>query len=351
MNVMQRVQGNKRWHTIDMLKGLAIICVILSHVQLTGAERLALLAPFWMWMAVPVFMVLIGFNYASSAEKVLQQHAQWFERDFFIRKLTRYLYPFLIAEMVEICWMLYRKVPLHSMIRSVLSGGCGPGGYYNSMLFQLLVLFPLLYSAMQRRRQMLWGLILLNLGYELICTLLKVSDAFYRLCIFRYIGALAVGIAVWQHRDMLMEKSRENRSLLPETMTLMGIVFLYATCYGGYQRVLFLKWHNTSLYSIPLAFGIIVLTMRCETSVSRFVLNLLTPLRYLGKASYHVFLTQMIYFNFPLSKMIYERIGGGWNGTLLSIIIDCAICVSIGCIFYQLMQNVSSRRKLASKRQ
>lgn len=65
----QLVQWNHRWHTVDMLKGVAIICVILSHVQLTVAQRYILLAPFWMWMAVPVFMVLSGFNFAASIEK------------------------------------------------------------------------------------------------------------------------------------------------------------------------------------------------------------------------------------------------------------------------------------------
>lgn len=307
----QTDQRHERWYIVDMLKGAAAICVILSHVQLTEAQRRILLAPFWMWMAVPVFMVLSGFNFAASLEKMQQRSEEWFERPFFMRKLTRFLYPFFIAEVVEVCWMLHLKVPLQSIMHSVLSGGCGPGGYYNSMLFQLLIIFPLLYAAMQHRQQMLWGFILLNLGYELICSLLKVSDAFYRLCIFRYIGALAVGIALWQHRDMLMEKSRENRSLLPEMMTLIGILFLYATCYGGYQRVLFLKWHNTSLYSIPLALGIICLALRRETHMSSFVLKLSAPLRYLGQASYHVFLVQMIYFDFPCSKMIYQKMRAG----------------------------------------
>lgn len=343
----QLAQWNDRWHTVDMLKGVAIICVVLSHVQLTGAQRYILLAPFWMWMAVPVFMVLSGFNFAASIEKAHQRPIKWFSAPLFMRKLTRFLYPFIIVEVVECCWLLHLEVPWQNIIHNVLSGGYGPGGYYNSMLIQLVIIFPLLYAAMEHRPGMLWAAILANLGYELICTLLKVSEAFYRLCILRYLGAIAVGISLWQHRDMLMEKSRENRSLLPEVMAIMGILFLYATCYGGYQRVLFLRWHNTSLYSIPLAFGIICLTLRYETSVSPLKLKISAPLRYLGKASYHVFLTQMIYFDLPWSKTIYQRIEGEKFGVFLSVIIDCAICVAVGCTFYRVMQIASGSRKPA----
>ncbi|MCD2136738.1 OpgC domain-containing protein [Salinicoccus halitifaciens] len=58
----------KRNYNIDILKGLAIIAVILIH-SLPDEMLLAILSPFYIWQAVPVFMLLAGYNTAQSFQR------------------------------------------------------------------------------------------------------------------------------------------------------------------------------------------------------------------------------------------------------------------------------------------
>ena len=47
-----------RQRSVDFLKGICILLVIFTHCTWTEAERLKYLFPFWVDMAVPVFMIL-----------------------------------------------------------------------------------------------------------------------------------------------------------------------------------------------------------------------------------------------------------------------------------------------------
>ena len=61
--------GYTRYHSIDCLKGICIVFVVLTHYAWTEQQRLQLLFPFWIDMAVPVFMILSGFVFAKSFQK------------------------------------------------------------------------------------------------------------------------------------------------------------------------------------------------------------------------------------------------------------------------------------------
>ncbi|MDN6196053.1 MAG: acyltransferase family protein, partial [Atopostipes suicloacalis] len=50
-----------RIQSIDYLKAFAIVLVILTHA-LTKTQRLKIAGPFWISMAVPIFMIISGFT-------------------------------------------------------------------------------------------------------------------------------------------------------------------------------------------------------------------------------------------------------------------------------------------------
>ena len=54
---------------LDSTKGLAILMVIITHFEWTTAERQALLFPFWISMAVPLFMLVTGYVTAASYDR------------------------------------------------------------------------------------------------------------------------------------------------------------------------------------------------------------------------------------------------------------------------------------------
>lgn len=69
----------QRIMAIDYLKSIAVILVILTHA-LSKKQRLKIAGPFWISMAVPIFMILSGFTNSLSADKIKLVHLSNFTR-------------------------------------------------------------------------------------------------------------------------------------------------------------------------------------------------------------------------------------------------------------------------------
>ena len=61
--------GTERNYAADILKGIGIVFVVITHFSWSSTERRIYLFPFWIDMAVPVFMIISGFAHSASFEK------------------------------------------------------------------------------------------------------------------------------------------------------------------------------------------------------------------------------------------------------------------------------------------
>ncbi len=142
---MNKVERN---HTIDVLKGVCIIFVIITHCNFSDAQRSWLLFPFWIDMAVPIFMFLSGYLWALSYKNhKLNDLKSCYNKKLIIKKVIRFILPFLIVFLVEeILLIIYNKsFNIKSFILDFICGGLGPGSYYTPLMIQLIILFPLIY--------------------------------------------------------------------------------------------------------------------------------------------------------------------------------------------------------------
>ena len=94
----------ERNHFIDALKGICILFVIITHFSWSDEERLKFLFPFWIDMAVPIFMIISGYVYAISYKKhnIANISAAYSLKNI-DNKLIRYTIPFagiFIAEQI-----------------------------------------------------------------------------------------------------------------------------------------------------------------------------------------------------------------------------------------------------------
>lgn len=64
-----RWDGTERNYAADILKGIGIVFVVITHFSWSSTERRIYLFPFWIDMAVPVFMIISGFAHSASFEK------------------------------------------------------------------------------------------------------------------------------------------------------------------------------------------------------------------------------------------------------------------------------------------
>lgn len=123
----------ERNHTIDTVKGLCIIMVIITHFNWSDSSRLKYLFPFWIDMAVPVFMVITGFVVSKSFErKNIKILDDCFQKNILMGKAIRFSFPFLIVFIAEIPLAYHSKMAntLLSFSKAFIYGGFGPGSYY-----------------------------------------------------------------------------------------------------------------------------------------------------------------------------------------------------------------------------
>lgn len=310
---------NERDHSVDFLKGICILFVVVTHYAWTDTERLRLLFPFWIDMAVPIFMILSGFVFTKS---YLKHHITTYEQAYsyenWLGKLIRFSLPFLIAFFAEEVVCRFLGVIRHSASEALTAfwgGGFGPGSYYYPILVQFIFYFPVLFFLVQKYR--FKGLVLcggINLLFEFFKTIYGMNAEFYRLLIFRYTLVIAFGCYL-----ALGDYPKSAKRFIPAS--ILGIAYILATKYFGFKPLLTELWSGTSiwaiLYILPIAAWLIA------NKKLRF-----RPIELLGKASYNIFLVQMVYYN--TAYLVYRQIGR----RSLQILVNIAICVSLGLLFY-----------------
>ena len=105
MKLIAQNLTDRRNHFIDILKGICIIFVIISHFSWTAEERLKYLFPFWIDMAVPVFMIISGYVYSFSYKRnSINRLEDAYLMKNTLSKIVRYTVPFIITYSIEIAW-------------------------------------------------------------------------------------------------------------------------------------------------------------------------------------------------------------------------------------------------------
>lgn len=69
-------EENRHNHTIDVIKGIAIIIILITHYEWTPEQRKLFVFPFIINMAIPVFMIITGYVYSLSLEKQKIKHLE-----------------------------------------------------------------------------------------------------------------------------------------------------------------------------------------------------------------------------------------------------------------------------------
>ena len=116
-----------RYHNLDAIKGICILFILITHYNWTDRERLFLLFPFWVDMAVPVFMIISGYVYTISyRKKNIITIRSMYGYQMIITKIVRYTLPFLLIYATELVVRIGLKgLELKDLLFDFLRGG-GP---------------------------------------------------------------------------------------------------------------------------------------------------------------------------------------------------------------------------------
>lgn len=311
-------EDKARLSSLDLLKGICICMVIFTHMNWSSEDRANMLFPWWIDMAVPVFIIISGITFTISFERQgLQKLEDAYCAKSLLKKVSRFTIPFLIAYAIEIMWdhISPNDVIEYDIIPTLVRGGLGPGSYYYPIMMQFILLAPVVYFIVKRKRAKgVFLCLIINLIYEFLHVMYGMPTECYRLIVVRYTFLIAVGCY------LSLNLSLHKGAML--AMFGVGALFLCMTCYWGYKPKILIDWTRTcflsSMYIVPV---VAIAIRKCEFRCR--------PLELLGKASYNIFLTQMVYF-YAMSKFVYRLVENKW----LQLAISMIVCITGGILFY-----------------
>lgn len=325
----------QRNHFLDIAKGIAILMVLVTHFSWSDAERLKYLFPFWISMAVPIFMIISGYLSAASFQR---NHVECLDDAYapnlLWHKYLRFTVPFLIAYVVELCFDTYfhglpsiQRVLLRGMQGGI--GGCGT--YYYPILIQFIFLFPVIYIIIKKKKHGLLLCFVMNAVYELLVRVYGMNYDCYRLLVFRYIMLIAFGCYLYL-------KGGNHLGKINWLMFFGGIAFIIIACYLEAPLPIAKYLKKTCVYAILFFLPVFSFLMEHLQSVKCGVLELL------GKASYHIFFTQMVLYNY-----VSKRIVGYMPNRAFHLCFNIVFCVVVGLLFYYVETPISKKIMKASE--
>lgn len=334
---------SERLIMLDAIKGMCIIMVILTHVYgLSDETKRLILYPFTILPAVPMFLMLSSYSFSLSAKKKsVYCISDYFEIKRFWKRVDRLLFPFAVNILLQIVLLKTiahtSKITITDLYRIVSLGGRGPASYYIAVIIQFVVLFPFLRKAFDKKPELTFCMMsVIYFSYEfLIQEFLTLSTVLSDRLIFHFFPQIALGFILYDYRGVL------SKTAIPLISLIIGIWYILSYYYFGYHPAISAN-DSRGIFSSLYSFGALCYLLNLEKLASKYK-KLLSPLRYIGKASYHIMIAQMTIFYFMRLKEFENRFPSVW----LSILFDLIICISAGCIFYALD---SSFRKFCSKK-
>jgi peptidoglycan/LPS O-acetylase OafA/YrhL len=345
-NGRQEQAPKKHIRQIDILKGLAIISVILIHT-FSDQYLMAIGAPFYIYQAVPVFILVAAFT-STYALVTYQKRTltQCYDTSIIIRRLKRILGPYLIIWIIQLLIILYivtlnlniqfqylNHFSYHGfdLILNFFSGGQGPGSYFIPVILQQILLIPIFYYlALRSPDYMLVVIFILDLCLEYLAIITGIPPWLYTLLYIRYMFAGALG--VW----LVFQKDAIPKWLF--IGVLASFVYIFAVQYLNFQFwFIYPAWGFFHAFSYFWTVILVILGLRLLPSGS--FRGIFTILEKLGKASWHIFLVQMtfLFFLWP----IFVQFADSVISVILLPIINLTACLFLGYGFYLLHVYVS----------
>jgi len=313
---------------LDILKGLMILFIIITHHPWTYPDDyLRYGFVFYIDMAVPVFMIISGYLAAISYEKKKTSLSGLYTVDVILPKVIRFAIPFLIAFLIEIPFFIYIEYGLSELIGVFLRGGYGPGSYYTPVMIQFIFITPIIFYIIKKHD--FFGVCICFLFtslWEAVHYSWGAGD--YSLHIFRYVSLIAFGCFIAIGKTVL------SRNLL-FAMYFAGITWQIILCYFGIKPVFMNEaWAHVNYLSSLMVMPLVYVLIKNLSSNALPV----PILQIMGKASYNIYLVQMVYYGCGLRSVAYGVI----SAVGVQLVFSVVFCCTIGIIFY-LVENRITR--------
>ncbi|MFX0141932.1 MAG: acyltransferase family protein [Candidatus Hodarchaeota archaeon] len=354
---------------IDVLKAAMIFLVIFDHMVSWGVKSEIGVA-LWERISIPVFLVIMGFNMGISFQEKgdlsLKKLYSW---NYFKSKILRYIVPFLVlyAFSTLIGLILYRFniVAMYEGHFSRSGHGIihlfigflpfwGPGNWFLPLLFQSILVMPLLYKAFTKKPILaLIGCLIVEITLQLIVFFfigeITYPEEGHYLYLFMtsvlfYLPAIGLGMWFSFGRDL-----KSKRNIFMWILFPISLVFIIAHQFFNFRfridNVLLLRGDYHFLIVPYSAFlfllAMMILPQKSDNPISRAI-------SLIGKSTYHILLTQILGYGilFALLGTHYIIDVGFMLFNALNLIYAWIIFIPFGILWYKIDQNKNILRRL-----
>jgi peptidoglycan/LPS O-acetylase OafA/YrhL len=335
---------------LDLLKGGAIISVILLHT-LPRSMLVTIFAHFHIWQAVPIFFILLGITLAISfSRREADKIRQVYSKSYLLSRVDRVVIPFIVIFLASLTFGLFKGDFyigwLYILGRLPVIGN---GNYFASILLQYIFISPLIFFFYRKSpRASIATLFLLELLFQLLTPYISVfqqTKYLYSACIFRYLSAIAIGLHI---SDDLLVKGRIHLLDRKNLFILVGfpisIVYLLMARTTAQPFPLF--WNQSNFQNlISFFYPTVLVALIMNWRFQHFNNWFFKATMIFGKASYHIFLVQILYFGFGLNFIKFVTIDNYLIWGPLAIILNLLINIILGLLFYLAQGRIEERLK------
>jgi len=201
-----------------------------------------------------------------------------------------------------------------------------------TIMLQFILVAPLI-MWLYRKSPMAALLVLfgIDLAFEFAAPHVFTGDAYlYAACIFRYFAAIALGL--WIGKEFLATGKTgfwTKRSALIWLLLPLSLWYLIEAQNIKQPFSLFKpEWSSQNIISYAYTALLVMLLVKAWEYLSRLKLM---PILKLGKASYHIFLVQIVYFAFlPYTP----------NNVAVRLVMNIVVCCLVGLAFQEVEQRL-----------
>lgn len=323
-----------KWNaSIDILKTLCIVFILITHSDWNWNERCNLLFPYWIDMAVPIFMYISGYVYSQSYIKNgINNLSQMYKIKNLYNRAIRFVVPFSIMYVIQVLTkiiLLHQDLSLFSLVKMYLYGAEGAGSYYFPCMIQFIFMFPIIFKLINKyKEKSLMVCFIANITYEVLQRAYDMNEACYRLLVFRYIFVIACGCYFRLYGIKI-------RTMYYVLSLLIGVGYIYLVVYTKYTPKVIIYWTRTSLFTTFYIVPIVNLFISLGIKKSPRIITLIS------NSTFNIFLTQATMYSY-LAGTIYRLNILRWYKLILFIIIG----LSVGVVFYLIEQQITKKLKM-----
>ena len=283
---------NTNYEFVNIIKGIAIILVILLHT--TSGFNLKLGSIILLGQGVPLFLLITSFLYFKKRDS--NNFNYDYRKSDLLKIFKRIFIPYFIFQLL-ILIVEYTKFGGIDVKHYIKGGGIGMGSYYPWLYVQYWLLLPIFDFLIKRKNFKIFHFIVISCLVEILYNLIILipilsdnSNSLWRLFVGRYIFIIYLGYLIAQNKFELKKFY---------LFIILGLLVAIAQRYHLLEStILFfqssaLAWNGVHW---PMYFYSTFFLIFIKNNYDKLHAKFKKAIIWLGIYSWDIFLSQMLYF-------------------------------------------------------